>query len=72
MACWCFIAGEKIPKTGRTLTELLCVIVIIAILAAVFSGVIAKAIIHVKKILGDDQTSLPVLTCRFRVANVSA
>jgi hypothetical protein len=30
---------------------LLCVIVIIAIVAAVFAGVIAKAIIHVKKFL---------------------
>lgn len=36
---------------GWTLTELLCVMTIISILAAMYLGVIAKAVIHVKKFL---------------------
>jgi len=36
---------------GWTLTELLCVMAIISILAAMYLGVIAKAFIHVKKFL---------------------
>ncbi len=36
---------------GWTLTELLCVMAIISILAALYLGVIAKALIHVKKFL---------------------
>ena len=34
-----------------SLTELLCVMAIISILAAMYLGVIAKAFIHVKKFL---------------------
>jgi prepilin-type N-terminal cleavage/methylation domain-containing protein len=45
-----------IPKShrrqGLTLIELLCVIAIIAILAAFYLGAISKAYIHVKKVLG--------------------
>jgi len=37
---------------GMTLIELLCVIAIISILAAMYLGAIAKAYIHVKKVLG--------------------
>lgn len=37
---------------GMTLMELLCVIAIISILAAMYLGAIAKAVIHVKKVLG--------------------
>ncbi|HKW28810.1 MAG TPA: prepilin-type N-terminal cleavage/methylation domain-containing protein [Verrucomicrobiae bacterium] len=36
---------------GWSLTELLCVMAIISILAALYLGVIAKAFIHVKKFL---------------------
>jgi prepilin-type N-terminal cleavage/methylation domain-containing protein len=36
---------------GWSLTELLCVMVIISIVAALYLGVIAKAFIHVKKFL---------------------
>jgi prepilin-type N-terminal cleavage/methylation domain-containing protein len=39
-------------KRGLTLIELLCVIAIIAILAAFYLGAISKAFIHVKKVLG--------------------
>jgi prepilin-type N-terminal cleavage/methylation domain-containing protein len=38
--------------SGMSLIELMCVIAIIAILAAIYVGVIAKAFIHVKKTLG--------------------
>jgi prepilin-type N-terminal cleavage/methylation domain-containing protein len=38
--------------SGMTLIELLCVMGIIAILAAIYIGVIARAFIHVKKTLG--------------------
>jgi prepilin-type N-terminal cleavage/methylation domain-containing protein len=37
---------------GLTLIELLCVIAIIAILAAFYLGAISKAFVHVKKVLG--------------------
>jgi prepilin-type N-terminal cleavage/methylation domain-containing protein len=37
---------------GFSLTELLCVIAIISILAAMYMGAIAKVFIHVKKVLG--------------------
>ena len=36
-----------------TLMELLCVIAIIAILAAFYLGAISKAFVHVKKVLGN-------------------
>lgn len=36
---------------GWTLTELLCVMAIISILAAIYLGAIAKAFIHVRKFL---------------------
>ncbi len=36
-----------------TLLELICVIAIIAILAAFYLGAISKAFIHVKKFLGN-------------------
>ena len=38
-------------RTGWSMTELLCVMAIISILAAMYLGVIAKAFIHVKKVL---------------------
>ncbi|HEV2436804.1 MAG TPA: type II secretion system protein [Verrucomicrobiae bacterium] len=38
-------------RLGWSLTELLCVMAIISILAALYLGVIAKAFIHVKKFL---------------------
>ena len=39
-------------KQGLSLMELLCVIAIIAILAAMYMGTISKAFLHVKKVLG--------------------
>ena len=36
---------------GWTLTELLCVVTIISILAAIYLGAIAKAFLHVKNVL---------------------
>lgn len=39
-------------NSSWTLTELLCVMAIISILAALYLGVIAKAVVHVKKFLG--------------------
>jgi len=42
----------KPRNLGLSLIELLCVISIISILAAVYLGVIAKAFMHVKKVLG--------------------
>jgi prepilin-type N-terminal cleavage/methylation domain-containing protein len=38
-------------KAGWTLMELLCVMTIIAILLALYLGVIGKAFVHVKKFL---------------------
>jgi prepilin-type N-terminal cleavage/methylation domain-containing protein len=38
--------------SGHSLLELLCVILIIAILAALYFGAISKAFAHVKKFLG--------------------
>ena len=40
-------------RGGMTLIELLCVIAIIAILAAFYLGAISKAFLHVKKVLGN-------------------
>ncbi|HTQ52126.1 MAG TPA: prepilin-type N-terminal cleavage/methylation domain-containing protein [Candidatus Acidoferrales bacterium] len=37
--------------TGWSLTELLCVMAIISILAAIYLGVLGKAFAHVKKFL---------------------
>jgi prepilin-type N-terminal cleavage/methylation domain-containing protein len=50
------IADDKMtPKHhrrfGYSMTELLCVIAIISILAAIYLGVIAKALIHIRKFL---------------------
>ncbi len=42
----------KLRNQGFSLTELLCVIAIISILAAMYCHVIAKAFLHVKKVLG--------------------
>ena len=39
-------------RSGMTLLELLCVIAIIAIIAAMYVGVIARAFIHVEHVLG--------------------
>ena len=39
------------PNLGFSLTELLCVIAIIGILAGLYLGVIARAFIHAKKLL---------------------
>ena len=39
-------------KHGMSMIELLCVMAIIGILAALYLGVIAKALQHVKKVLG--------------------
>jgi prepilin-type N-terminal cleavage/methylation domain-containing protein len=38
---------------GLTFIELMCVIAIIAILAALYLGVISKTFVHVKKVLGN-------------------
>jgi len=38
-------------KSGLTLTELLCVITIIAILSALYLGAIARVFIRIKKFL---------------------
>jgi prepilin-type N-terminal cleavage/methylation domain-containing protein len=48
-----FMARKQQQVSGVTLTELLCVIAIIAILLALSMGPIIKAFIHVKKFLGD-------------------
>ena len=42
----------KPRNSGFSLVELLCFIAIISILAAMYFGAIAKAFVHVKKILG--------------------
>ena len=44
-------SGQR--KKGMSLIELLCVIAIILILAAMYLGSISKAFIHVKKVLGN-------------------
>ena len=41
-------------KTGMSLTELLCVILIISILVALYLGPIAKAFLRVRKMFGGD------------------
>ena len=48
-----FILRSAFPvsKRGWSLTELLCVMAIISILAGLYLGVIAKAFIRVKKFL---------------------
>jgi prepilin-type N-terminal cleavage/methylation domain-containing protein len=47
----------RIPKAqqkpGVTLIELLCVIAIIAILAALFMGPMLKALVYAKKVIGN-------------------
>jgi prepilin-type N-terminal cleavage/methylation domain-containing protein len=40
------------PKCGVTLIELLCVVSIIAVLLAIYLGAIARAFLHVKRVLG--------------------
>jgi prepilin-type N-terminal cleavage/methylation domain-containing protein len=39
-------------EDGMSLTELLCVILIISILASLYLGAISKAYVHIKKFLG--------------------
>ena len=41
----------NLGKSGWSLTELLCVIAIIAILSSMYLGALARAFIHVKKFL---------------------
>ena len=43
----------KLRNTEFSLIELLFVIAIISILAALYFGVIARAFLHVKKVLGN-------------------
>lgn len=43
----------KPQNWGLSLIELLCVVAIISILVAIYLGVIAKALGHVKKVLGN-------------------
>jgi prepilin-type N-terminal cleavage/methylation domain-containing protein len=45
--------GWRRQGSGMTLIELLCVMAIIAILAALYVGVIARAFIHIKRTLGN-------------------
>jgi prepilin-type N-terminal cleavage/methylation domain-containing protein len=44
-------APEHSRKSGMSLTELLCVIAIIAILAALYLSTISRAFMHVKHFL---------------------
>jgi prepilin-type N-terminal cleavage/methylation domain-containing protein len=46
-----FMAPKGHRIFGMTVMELLCVIAIISILAAVYLGAVAKAFVHVKKFL---------------------
>jgi prepilin-type N-terminal cleavage/methylation domain-containing protein len=43
----------KPRNSGFSLIELLCVVAIISILAAMYFGAIAQAFVHMKKILGN-------------------
>jgi prepilin-type N-terminal cleavage/methylation domain-containing protein len=45
------IITRRRRKRGLTMIELLCVIAIIAILAALYFGAIARAYVHIKKFL---------------------
>ena len=51
------MGNDRFPKNwrsrveGMTLAELLCCIAIISILAAMYLGAIAKAFVHIKKLL---------------------
>ena len=47
-----FMAPKRHRIFGMTMMELLCVIAIISILAAIYLAAIAKAFVHVKKFLG--------------------
>jgi prepilin-type N-terminal cleavage/methylation domain-containing protein len=47
-----FMAPKRHRILGMTVMELLCVIAIISILAAIYLVVIARAFVHVKKFLG--------------------
>ena len=46
--------GRQLIKwhQGMSLIELMCVIAIIAIIAAIYVGVIARAFVHAKKTIG--------------------
>ena len=43
--------GNRWQTCGMTLTELLCVILVISILAAMYLGAISRAYVHIKKFL---------------------
>jgi prepilin-type N-terminal cleavage/methylation domain-containing protein len=43
----------KSKNQGLSLIELLCVMAVISILVAIYVGVIGKAFLHVKKVLGN-------------------
>jgi prepilin-type N-terminal cleavage/methylation domain-containing protein len=49
----CMTVPERQRKRALTLIELLCVIAIIGILAAMYFGVFSKVFVHVKKVLGN-------------------
>ena len=48
-------------KSGFSLTELLCVIAIVSILAALYPGAISRAYVHIKKFLEGFRTRDPLL-----------